>query len=68
MLKKFTSHHMLAMTTILHQAHLDVELHIVVSALQCHAVSLPDSICNVLPECISCMWFVTEHIFLNIVP
>jgi hypothetical protein len=53
MLKKFTSHHVLAVTTILHQAHLDV-------ALQYHAVSLPDSICNVLSQCISCVWFVVE--------
>ena len=46
-------------TSVLRQAHLDAALHVVHTACQNRAASLPDLICSALFQCVSCAWFVT---------
>lgn len=48
-------------TSVLRQAHLDAALHVVGSACQIRAASLPDLICSALFQCVYCAWFVTLH-------
>ena len=55
-------------TTVLRQAHLDAALHVVGIASQCRAVNLPDFICNILSQCVSCAWFVAECLFFKVAP
>lgn len=47
-------------TSVLRQAHLDAALHVVGSACQNRAASLPNLICSALFQlCVSCAWFLT---------
>lgn len=55
MLNKLTFHHVFEVTTVLHQAHPAVALHVVISAPHYGAVSLPDFVCNILVHCITCV-------------
>lgn len=65
---KLTIHRMLKVNTVLCQAHLDLVLHVVGSASQCCAVTSYDLMYNAPFHCVSCVWFVPEHQFLEVVP
>lgn len=52
-------------STVPSQERVDSALRVVGSASEYRAVSLPDSIGNVLFHCVSCAYFVTEHSFLK---
>ena len=54
-------------TLVLRQAHLDAPLCIVGSASEYRTVSLPETICDVLFQCVRFMRFVKEHVFLKVI-
>lgn len=58
--------HILEVTTVNLQAHLDAALHIVYSVSQYFVVRFLSLSCNVLFHCVSCLWFVTEYSILEV--
>jgi hypothetical protein len=57
--------HVLEVTTVHLQAHLDAALHIVFSVSQYYVAHFLYLSCNVLFHCVSCLWFVREYSFLE---
>jgi hypothetical protein len=63
-----TSHHVLEVTSVLHQAQLGVVLHVISGASEYPAVSLPDTICSVCFQYVSCVGFIMVHLILKVTP
>jgi hypothetical protein len=64
MLNKVTLYHMLEVTIVLLEAHLDAALHVVGSASWYHAVMLPDFACNL--HCLHPLVLYSDVLNLNI--
>ena len=67
MLNKLTFHRVSEVTTVLHQAHPAVALHVVVSVPQYGAVSLL-ILFVIFSFTASLVWFVKEQLFIKIAP
>lgn len=63
---KQRTYHVLVVTTVLRQTNLVAELHIGFAS-KYHSVILPDFVSIILFQCVNCVWFVTKHIFINLV-